>query len=690
MPDPISGKQFLGLSPETLRQEGYDPTRRIVPAWFGFRCRMDALPETCFIEVAARSQYKLYVNGRSLLFGPCRSAREVAYWDRLDVASQLREGENRILLQVFSYPERPEGEEGPYYCFGDEEGPGFSLEGELGDADPRDPANWRAWLDRGQGFNNHQIFMLGSNETVDGARSLENPFFRETWDEAETLPVAVTQPREYDPFGARKGKVFRPRPIPLLYRKEKSFPDWEERTIAPRSKESFVLDAGELTTAYFRVGFRGGKGARVYVTYAESYFRKDENGWPYKGVRDDASGFIQGVRDEYTVGGDALFEPFRFRTFRFVEIAVETGEEALTILPLPYVETAYPLVNTKKPVFSDPKKEKLYDVAFRTLQLCAHDTYEDCPYYEQLQYACDGRLEILFTYAATDDLELPRQAIRLFGSSMQTFGLTQSRFPSRDQQTIPAFALYYVLMLEDYVNHTGDPDFVRPYIPLAERILETFLGKRTESGLLAPQGWWDYFDWAPEWAGAGASMPTAAREGESALQNLFFVYAARSLVRLLPRFHRDELAAYYERECETILRLVEERCWDPSRGLYREGAGTEEYSQHTQIYAVLTGLCAGERAKSVMEKTLEDKSLVQCSFMQSYYLFRALEKAGMYERTDALWQTWQDFIDLHCTTFPETPFSPRSDCHAWSALPLTEFAAGNAGPEKPTKDRGTD
>ena len=76
----------------------------------------------------------------------------------------------------------------------------------------------------------------------------------------------------------------------------------------------------------------------------------------------------------------------------------------------------------------------------------------------------------------------------------------------------------------------------------------------------------------------------------------------------------------------------------------------------------------------MMEKVLDDRSLVPCSFMQQFYLFRALEKVGMYDRTEDLWQAWQEFIDLHCSTFPETPFDPRSDCHAWSALPLYEFA----------------
>ena len=678
MLQPLSGRRFLGVPAEELTRLGYDPAKRIVPLWFGCRAALAAAPARCPVSISGRTQFKLFVNGVSVLFGPCRGPKEIAYVDELDIAPYLRAGENRLAVQVFSYPERPGEEEGPYHCFGDDEGPAISVAGRLGDLDLASESAWRAWPDAGQGFNRHEIFMMGCMETVDGAKALSNPFFRPDWPTEGTLPVTVVQAADYEPFGTRRGKTFLPRPIPLLYRREKTFPGWEARRIPPRSEIRFVLDAGELTTAFFRIGFRGGRGARLKLTYAESYFQRDENGFPFKARRDDASGFILGVRDEYAVGGDGEFETFRFRTFRFVEITAETGDEALTLLPRPYVETAYPLENTKRPVFTDAKKARLYDAAFRTLRLCAHDTYEDCPYYEQLMYVCDSRLEMLFTYAATEDVALPRQAIRLFAASLQPGGLIQARFPSRDQQTIPAFALYFLLMLEDYVNYTGDEDFVRPYIPIAERIVETFLMKRTASGMLAPQGYWDYFDWTERWSRGGACTPTAARAGESALQNLFFVYALQSLCRLLPRFRRADLAAYWTSEGETLLRLTELRCWDEEKGLFREGADIDEFSQHTQVFAVLTGLLRGERARAVMEKVLTDDALVPCSFMQRFYLFRALEKTGMYERTEELWGSWQEFLDLGCTTFPEAPDRPRSDCHGWSALPLWEFA-----PERP-------
>ena len=678
MPFTVDPFHFIGPGPQALALAGLDPRRQIVPFWFGFRFSLGSVPDAFPIRVTGRSQFKLFVNGRSILFGPCRSPKEIIYVDSLDISAELKQGENRLVFQVFSYPEKPDRtyrvNDGPNYCYGDDEGPGVYLSGNF-DRDPGDPENWRVWPDAGQGFNAHDLCLLGANEDVDGGKALQNPFLQETWDERAMQAAAYGSLMQYFPTGVQCSRRFENRPIPLLARREKTIPGWKTVTVPSQSRKSFVLDAGELTTAYFRIGFLGGKGSRVTLTYAESYFQKDEQGNVYKAVRDDDRGVILGVCDYYTVGGDTVYEPFRFRTFRFIQVEVETRDEPLTIEPRPYIETTYPLINSKKPVFTDKKKEKLYDVAFRTLQLCAHDTFEDCPYYEQLMYACDTRLEILFTYAATDDLELARQAIRLFSVSLMSTGLTQARFPSREPQTIPAFAMWFVMMLEDYAVHTGDLEFLRPSVPIAQRVVETFLAKRTEDGLLAPQGFWDYFDWTKEWSvRAPVCMPNAALDGESTLQNLFFVYACRSFIRLLERFGQKDLAARYEGECQTLLGRVQERCWDEEKGLYREGPFTDEYSQHSQIYAVLAGLVQGDQARLLMEKVLADKSLVQCSFMQEYYLFRALEAVGMYDRTEALWQNWQDFIDLHCTTFPETPDHPRSDCHAWSALPLSEFA----------------
>ncbi|MGK4456111.1 hypothetical protein, partial [Klebsiella pneumoniae] len=65
----------------------------------------------------------------------------------------------------------------------------------------------------------------------------------------------------------------------------------------------------------------------------------------------------------------------------------------------------------------DDRIANLMPLMDRVLQMCAHETYFDCPFYEQLMYIGDTRLETLATYVSTDDDRLPRKALRMFAAS---------------------------------------------------------------------------------------------------------------------------------------------------------------------------------------------------------------------------------------------------------------------------------
>src|SRR6201995_5293651 len=49
--------------------------------------------------------------------------------------------------------------------------------------------------------------------------------------------------------------------------------------------------------------------------------------------------------------------------------------------------------------------------------MCSHETYMDCPYYEQLMYVGDTRLQVLTTFATSRDDRLPRKALEVFDFS---------------------------------------------------------------------------------------------------------------------------------------------------------------------------------------------------------------------------------------------------------------------------------
>lgn len=69
----------------------------------------------------------------------------------------------------------------------------------------------------------------------------------------------------------------------------------------------------------------------------------------------------------------------------------------------------------------------------------------------------------------------------------------------------------------------------------------------------------------------------------------------------------------------------------------------------------------------------------------AYYLFRALEKAGLYEWSTQYWNIWKRMLAKGATTCVEDEVGERSECHAWGALMLYELPSVILGvrPAKP-------
>ena len=110
--------------------------------------------------------------------------------------------------------------------------------------------------------------------------------------------------------------------------------------------------------------------------------------------------------------------------------------------------------------------------------------------------------------------------------------------------------------------------------------------------------------------------------------------------------------------------------------MVREGPACPEFTRHAQAWAVVNGML------DEMESIRALKSAVSCppcSFAASFEWFRALEKAGMEEQLRLDLDAWIGLMDRGSTTCPEEPHHPRSECHAWSALPLYEFMHTLAG-----------
>lgn len=302
----------------------------------------------------------------------------------------------------------------------------------------------------------------------------------------------------------------------------------------------------------------------------------------------------------------------------------------------------------------------------------------DCPYYEQMQFIMDTRLQAMFTYVAGSDVRMAKKALKDFHYSMLPDGLIHGKYPSAYCQVISTFSLHYIYMMWEYYEQTKDLETVRRYLPDMDIILGYYDRKIGEDGLLGRIGFWEFVDWQEAWKETGG-MPAALQKGPSTIINLMYAYALECGARLNEEAARPGMAEEYRARQKKIVDIVDGSCWDEERGMYREGPAFSQYSQHAQAWAVLNGLGDKEKQRRALKNALQEKDVLQCSFSTAYEWFRALEKAGMYEETEENIMRWAALPGQGCTTCPEEPTNGRSECHAWSALPLYEFIRVFAG-----------
>ena len=146
-----------------------------------------------------------------------------------------------------------------------------------------------------------------------------------------------------------------------------------------------------------------------------------------------------------------------------------------------------------------PELDGLWTTGWRTARLCAHETYMDAPYWEQLQYVGDTRIQALISYVMTGDSRLARQAILNLDDSRVPEGITQSRYPSAVPQFIPPFSLLWVGMLHDYWMYVDDEPLVKETLPHTRTVLDWFAAQQRPDGLLGRMGWWEFGDWTADY-----------------------------------------------------------------------------------------------------------------------------------------------------------------------------------------------
>ena len=634
---------------------------------------LDTVPATFVIQVTADNRYKLYVNGTLASLGPARGDLHHWRYETVDIARHLHRGKNVLAAVVWNF-----GDLAPVAQITNQTG--FLVNGD-GRAATQCGASrqWKGIRDEAYSPAPREEFpgyyAAGPGEIVDGKKypwGWEQPSFDDSrW--ARAIAIGPGMPR--DARDAPNAWMLVPRSIPPMELTSQPITVLRSgdaaHEIPPHTKTTLLYDQTFETTGYPQLIVSRGAGARIDMRYAEALYISPKS--LAKGNRNDIAGkqFL-GLNDTFIAdgGGRRVYQPLWWRTWRYLRLEIETQDQPLSIDSLSGIYTGYPFVRKARFDTSSPEVHKILDVGWRTARLCANETYMDCPYYEQLQYAGDTRIQALVSLYMTGDGRLMRNAIQLLDSSRTAEGATYSRAPSRLQQYIPPFSLWWIGMLHDYWMYKDDPAFVARMLPGVRAVLWFFAAHQNANSSLGHMPWWNFVDWVKQWQGG---VPPDADSGNSApldLQLLMaYQWAAEMESVLGQRALADEDREAAVRLRDTVQRLY----WDSGDRLFSDTPAKREYSQHTNALAVLAGVTEGEEARDLMERIVAGKNMQQCSIYFRHYLHSAMNKAGLGDRYLDMLTPWRTMLDRGLTTWAETEDPTRSDCHAWGASPNFEL-----------------
>lgn len=667
---------------------------------FRKRFTLAAKPASFIVHVSGDNRYRLFVNGTSVCVGPARG--DLLHWryETVDLAPHLRVGENVLAAEVWNFGDlRPVAQVSLKTA--------FLLEGH-GPAEQvaNTDATWRVLRDAAiaprpvDRAKLRTYIVVGPGENVDGAR------YPWGWTGLDYDDRGWATPRSYGRavphgFGTEVHWWLVPRTIPLPEEHTQRIAEVRRSegaavpagflaghapwTVPAHTHATMLLDQTFETNAYPHLVTSGGQGSTVALTYAEALV--DAHG--AKGNRNDIAGrSLVGFSDRFRPDGGARrdFTTRWWRTYRYVEVEVETADAPLTVDDLYGVFTAYPFRECGSFASDDPALHEIWTVGWRTARLCAYETYMDCPYYEQLQYVGDTRIQALVSLYVSGDDRLMRNAIELFDDSRLPEGLTQSRYPNSEAQVIPPFSLLWVDMMHDYWMHRDDPAFVRGRFPGIAAVLGWFEDRiDPHTGLLGPLSYWNFVDWADPWStwreDRPGGQPPGVVRGGSAIVTLQYAIALEHAGEMFASFGQAGEAEHDRVLAGKLRAAVVAQCWDESRHLFADTPEKRSFSQHANALAVIAGALPPDAARELMARVADDRALVQATQYFRFYLARAMKAAGLGDRYVAMLGPWREMLARGLTTFAEKPDPTRSDCHAWSASPNYELLATVCGIE---------
>ena len=316
---------------------------------------------------------------------------------------------------------------------------------------------------------------------------------------------------------------------------------------------------------------------------------------------------------------------------------------------------------------SDPMLDRVWDLCHYSIKATTFAGVFVDGDRERIAYEADAYLNQLGYYAGDADPKIPRA----------TFDRLM-KFPTWPSEWAPQMVF---MAYADWMQ-TGDKEWLQThYEGLKTKLLNDRVGPDglvVSSSAQIERG--DIVDWPPQ-----------ERDGYvftsvNTVVNAFRLRALEEMTHLAEALGKEQEASIFQEEKKTALVSFNEKLFDPSRGLYRDGVGTDHTSLHANLFPLAFGLVPANDSRHVAD-WLASRGMAGSVYAAQYLL------EGMFdEREDSTAlhlitasgdRSWRHMVESDATITWEAwdqKYKPNQDWnHAWGAAPanlLPRFVLG--------------
>ena len=377
----------------------------------------------------------------------------------------------------------------------------------------------------------------------------------------------------------------------------------------------------------------------------------------------------------------------RFIQMHFTNITALFTIEYAGMLPFEYSLPPVSKFNCADSIFN-----KIYEISCRTLDLCMHEHYEDCPWREQALYANDSKNQALTGYYTFGEYKFPAVSFELLGRSASDDGYLTLCAPMASPFTIPSFTMVWFLALADHLRYSGNYEYAKRNLPLIHKCLGKFIASMKNKLLPSPTGpnYWHFYDWADGLSGAIKESPDNKLYNEryDAPLNFLLIMALQAAAGICEECGDAKSAESYRTIASISADAAHEMFWNQEKELYCTDSSRDmqlHFAELTQALALLTTFVPSTiSAKLRTRLSQKDNGMIKTTLSQCFYKFEALlQEKEKYGSTvfSQITDDWSKMLYAGATSFWETELGQAdfsyagSLCHGWSATPAYFYGA---------------